>query len=219
MQHWRFAKLNGIFVKSYCRMRLFYIAFTAPLLLFATSCLQRTAVIQPPEIDPTAAAAKALKSFDTNSDGKLDEDELAISALSLKLWDANGDGGVTEPEIVERLESFAETKVGLVATASYVSWNRKPLAGAKIAFEPVSFLGDGMQPSSGTTNDSGTADMCVAESLLPHPNVTGIQPGLYKVRITHPEISLPEKYNTNTMLTFECSPIDSLPPPTFELSK
>lgn len=200
-------------------MRTFRPSATLLLLLFATSCIQTTTAVKPPVIDPAAAAAEAIKLYDGNSDGKLDKDELAVSSLDLVMWDDDKDGGITEPEISQRLQAFIDSKVGLMTTTCEVSWNGEPLKGAKVEFEPEAFFDGGVEPSSGVTNESGMAKICVAEALLPHPSVTGIQPGLYKVRITHPEIPLPEKYNTATTLTYESSPIDTLPQPIFDLSK
>ena len=200
-------------------MKVRRFAITILLLLVASSCTQSTVVVKPPKIDPGKAASGAIKQYDGNGDGKLDEDELAVSALGLAMWDVDKDGGVAEAEITQRLEEFIDSKVGLMTTTCYVSWNGEPLDGAKVDFESEAFLGDGVQPSTGVTNESGMAKICVAKELLPHPNVTGIQPGLYKVRITHPEVTLPAKYNSDTTLTYESSPIDTLPQPSFDLSK
>ena len=173
----------------------------------------------PPGIDPASASAAAITQYDANGDDKLDDQELAKTALSLRLWDANRDGAVTATEIADRLGHFINSRVGLAGVTCSVSWNRSPLVGAEVVFEPEVFLGEDVKRSTGTTGRGGVVPMSVAEEFLPQPNMKGIQPGLYKVRITHPEIELPDIYNTNTTLTFEYSPVDNLPPPRFQLTR
>ena len=189
------------------------------LLCAMVSCSKQGLRVRPPGVDPAVAAKEAMTQYDANGDGKLGEGELTKTALSLQLWDSNRDGGITESEIVERLGHFIDSGVGLVAVTCHVSWNRSPLEGAKVVFEPEAFLGEDVQPSSGTTGPDGAAHMSMADEFLPRPNVKGIQPGLYKVRISHPQTELPDIYNTNTTLTYEYSPLDTLPSPRFHLSK
>ena len=171
------------------------------------------------EIDPAGAAAEAMSQLDTNSDGTLDEEELTKSALSLGLWDANQDSGITSDEVEARLNQFVAAEIGLTAARCSVTLDREPLVGATIVFEPESFMGDGVQQSTGITGSDGMTVMSIADDFLPQPNMKGIQPGLYLVRITHPEINLAEEYNSATTLTYECSPVDTLPSPSFDLSK
>ena len=47
------------------------------------------------------------------------------------------------------------------------------------------------------------------------PTMRGIRSGLYKVRITHPDLDINKKYNENTTLSFELSPMDNVLMPTF----
>ena len=194
------------------------IATLCCLVLFASaSCSNQTRRVQHPDIDPAESATKAMAQYDANGDAQLDDNELANSAISLKLWDTDGDGAVTQPEITQRLGQFVDSGVGMSAVIGSVSWQRAPLPGAKVVFEPEAFLGEGMLTASGTTDESGETKISVADEFLPHPNMKGIQPGLYRVRITHPEVNLPDVYNTNSTLTFESSPVDNLPDPKFDL--
>ena len=60
--------------------------------------------------------------------------------------------------------------------------------------------------------------MRIAEEDLPESQkgMVGIHNGTYRVEITHPEVSIPAKYNTETTLGFE--PAGASIRATFELS-
>ena len=70
---------------------------------------------------------------------------------------------------------------------------------------PESFLGDTLQPGEGTTNDRGMAKPVTVGAPAGLP---GVEFGIYRVRITHPEIDIPARYNLETELGLELSPLE-----------
>ena len=50
----------------------------------------------------------------------------------------------------------------------------------------------------------------IPEVVAEDPVLTGVRPRLYKIRVTHPDIDIPAKYNDDTTLSFDASPIDVL---------
>ena len=91
------------------------------------------------------------------------------------------------------------------------------MEGAEVVFEPEGFLGGSVEEGTGTTDMEGVAEMVAEEIVKDDPTLRGIRASLYKVRITHPDVKLPAKYNDDTELFFELSPIEMIDPPTFKL--
>ena len=48
----------------------------------------------------------------------------------------------------------------------------------------------------------------IPEVVAEDPVLTGVRPGLYKIRVTHPDLNIPARYNDETTLTFDASPLD-----------
>jgi hypothetical protein len=164
--------------------------------------------IDAPDIDPNAAADKALELYDTNEDNSLGEEELAhcpgIRSL-ISLYDKDGNKSVDHAEIAQRLGELFRNRVGLTQLRSTVTYRGRPLPNATIVFEPERYLIDEVQPAQGMTNSYGAAQIGIAEEHLPEHlrNMKLVQYGTYKVRITHPKIQLPAKYNNETTLGYE----------------
>ena len=163
-------------------------------------------------INPTTAAASALEAFDGNGDGKLNSEELAKCpplAQALSSFDANSDGQLSGEEIGARLSRLFGSGSSLLGAECVVLVKGRPLPGAKVVLRPVAFLEGSLQVAEATTDQAGTARPSVGDAHLP-ANLQGsplMQPGLYHVEITHPEQSLPAKYNTATELGFLADPI------------
>lgn len=178
------------------------------LSLALTGCGRGPARIDAPEIDPESSADKAIELYDSNNDNSLNEAELAgcpgIRSM-VSLYDTDGNKSVDRTEIAQRLGELFKNRVGLTQLRSRVTYRGRPLPNATIVFEPESYLGDDVQTAQGTTNSNGSAQMGIAEDHLPE-NVRKmklVQYGTYKVRITHPKIQLPAKYNSETTLGYE----------------
>jgi hypothetical protein len=181
-------------------------------LLFASvyllGCSGGPSRVEPPDVDPEAAAAEALELYDTDNNGTLNETELAGCPGMLAArgaYDADTSGEITAEEIAERLEALHKYGVGLTRLQCEVRLNGRPLAGAEVEFEPEAYLGDEMLPAYGTTNDRGLAQMAIPAESLPseQQRLKAIQYGTYKVRITHPQTALPARYNAETTLGYE----------------
>ena len=73
---------------------------------------------------------------------------------------------------------------------------------------PEPYLGEEIKQAAGTTGKSGAASIAVPDEELPknQKGIRGVHSGTFRVEITHPEISIPAKYNTETTLGFETNP-------------
>jgi hypothetical protein len=180
------------------------------ILICLTSCNSPPPRVVAPSFNPGKIAAGAIQEYDANGDGALAGDELSKAASirsALSSYDADGDGRVTAEEIQKRMEKFAATKVGLMKFLCRVSLNGQPLQGATVTLRPEPFLKDVVQVASGVTDASGKVQLEIADDLLPASDrgLHAMQPGLYWVEITHPTISIPARYNTETTLGREVS--------------
>jgi hypothetical protein len=181
------------------------------LTVLICGCSGGPATVKPPKIDVSSAAAQAIELYDTNHDGKLSQEELAkcpAIMVSLDGYDANHDKFVDQQEIQDHLAYLLRNGTGATQLACNVTYQGSPLSGAKVVFEPEPYLGNDIQTAEGTTNNSGAAELGMPPEKAPAAlkNMKLIQYGTYKVRITHPTIKLPAKYNTETTLGYETIP-------------
>jgi hypothetical protein len=72
-------------------------------------------------------------------------------------------------------------------------------------FEPEEYLGEELQAARGVTDAAGVAAMGIPPEFLPEHlhRLKALHYGTFKVRITHPTITLPARYNTATELGYE----------------
>jgi hypothetical protein len=191
------------------------------LALWSEGCNQSPARIAAPKIDPEHAGAAAVAAYDRDGDGRLSKLELKkCPALlgSLKAYDANSDEQIDAEEIAAQLKSWEATRVGITAAPVIIRLDGRPLAGAKVLLEPEPFLEGAVMPASAETSASGVAGLSMAPEDLPKGVRAGVQPGFYKIRLTHPTQRIPVKFNEETELGLEVKPLfDTFNPPIFDL--
>jgi len=173
-----------------------------------SGCGKQPRRLRPPDVDPAAAAATALERYDANHNQVLDPLELqACPALagSLDKYDGDADGVLAAEEIAQGIDRWRSGQTGALSLPFQVKWAGLALEGAQVRLVPEGFLGDGVLPAVGTAGPGGRGFIGIEPALLPKgaPRVPLVQPGLYRVEITHPTVSLPEKYNTHTTLGIE----------------
>lgn len=120
--------------------------------LTLVGCSDRPGRAEPPQIDPSAAAAEALASLDSDGDGRLNANELGACPglnAAIKAVDSDHDGNLSAEEIAARIRQWTEGRVALVAVNCSVAQNGRPLAGATVTFVPEKFLGPNIKPASG----------------------------------------------------------------------
>jgi hypothetical protein len=189
--------------------RWIYVVVGLCILLPVTAgCSRGPARVPAPSIDPDSAADKAIELYDTDHDRALSDNELARCPgirTTISLYDQDGNRSIDREEIIRRLSDLLKNRVGLTQLRSRVTYRGRPLPDAQIVFEPEPYLGDEVQVAEGTTNSHGSAQIGIAEEYLPENvrNMKLVHYGTYKVRITHPTIKLPSRYNSETTLGYE----------------
>ena len=166
----------------------------------------------PPSVDPALAANTAMSQYDKNGDGELDREELAACPAlidALVEYDLNGDKQISHEKLTVIQKKMYNSEISLTATYCRVTLNGKPLQGAKVLFIPEGFLGENTTlPAEGVTDGSGMTDMSVPVEELPEElkRYRKLHAGVYRVEITHPEVELPARYNTESELGYEVHP-------------
>jgi hypothetical protein len=152
-----------------------------------------------------------MEAFDQNADSQLGRDELAACPPlvdAMPTYDGNRDGLLTHEELVKGIETWAERKIGAFPLQFTVRMDGRPFEGAQVLLKPVDFLGDAFKPASGEADGAGAGSLNLAPSDRPEdlpPNLPLIQPGLYRVEITHPTVKVPAKYNETSTLGLEAA--------------
>jgi hypothetical protein len=154
-----------------------------------------------------------MEIYDADKNGSLSKAELEKCPgmlAAVAVYDSDGSGSISRDEIVARITALRKLGVGLARLVCDVSLNGKGLKDAVVDFEPETYLGDEVMPAQGITNERGIAQIAISSDKLPasQRHLKAIHYGTYKVRITHPSIKLPAKYNTETTLGYESRPGD-----------
>lgn len=173
-----------------------------------TGCNRGPAAVHLPDVDPVAASQQAIEMYDKNGDGQLSTTELASCPgilAHLAVYDTDKNGSVSREEIEEQIVRLRASRTGLTSLRIRVRLNGKPLKGAKVKLVPEAYLGEEVKTAWGTTNARGSATMDVRDEDLPlgEAGLIGVHYGTYKVEVTHPNASIPAKYNTQTTLGYE----------------
>jgi hypothetical protein len=191
------------------RLTLLVLGF---ILCGSSSCTRGRSGLRPPDIDAKAAGEAAITALDTSGDRVLSGQELdRIPAIrsALGMFDTDGNKQVSAEEIAARIESWQIVPVPAIPMNCSVRLGRRPLAGATITLEPESFLADQLRPASGITDSSGFAYLSMESGDGVTSGSSGVQCGLYKVRISKrsgTKEQIPAKYNSETTLGLEVAP-------------
>lgn len=178
---------------------------------FVLGCGNAPSRLQQNSFSPSSAASAAMKEYDKNSDGSLDDGELG-SFVSIKndltQFDSDNSKTISESELVQRFEKWQALKVALVPCSFVVKLDGKPLTDADITLEPESFLSSTLQPCVGKTDATGrVSPNKVASGSDPDlAGLTGVPPGLYKLKVTHPKLEKLKKYHSETTLGLQVAP-------------
>ena len=178
------------------------------LLLGLIGCSRGPSRVKPPDINPESAASEAIRLYDTNSDGALDETELAkcpAILMDAKTYDVDSNGKITQEEIAARIAGLRKNRVGLTGLSCHVKLNGLPLKNATVDFDPEPYLGTDIKSAHGITDDTGVAEMAIRPEELAQDqqDLKAIHYGTYKVRVTHSKVKIPARYNTETTLGYE----------------
>jgi hypothetical protein len=189
-----------------------YIPLLTAVGLFALpGCGDTTARLSQTTFNARTAAADAISACDKNSDGKLDENELnAIPAIKSDFpqFDKDNNKSVDANEIAERLEQSLALKVALVPCSFVVKLDGKPLVDADVTLEPENFLASTLQPCIGKTDSTGrvSPSKIASDGDGNDAGLTGVPPGLYKLKITHPKLEKLPQYHSETYLGLHVAP-------------
>lgn len=206
-------------------MRIVWLCIPFIVMMFICGCQPGSqSAIKPPSVDPADAAAAAIEAHDADRDGKLSETELvAVPGLlaALAKYDTDGDRHLSGKEIGARLESMYSGGVGLMSCQCTVILGGQPLSGAAVRLIPEEFLGGAVLAAEGVTDGNGNVTLAVDDAKLPEDQrgLHAMQPGVYRVEITHSNLQIPARYNRQTTLGHEVHPGDRISDAIFEVSK
>jgi len=181
------------------------------LMIIVPGCSRRPQRVHPPTIDADSAGKQAIQLFDTDGDGQLSRAELSACPgilNSLSRFDKDNLDSVDADAITARIREWQATRIGIMTIQCRVTLDGVPLSGANVKLIPETFLGDSIQPASGVSDTTGGCSPAIAAEDLPdsQQGLRGVQIGLYKAEITHPDRELPSWYNVETELGCEIAP-------------
>lgn len=162
-----------------------------------------------PDIDAKEATDVAFELYDTDGDGSLNRVELKQCPGvkdAIYVYDADGNGLISMGEMENRIAAW-KNGPAMMTLECGVTLDGKPLEGTLVEYVPEECLQEWLQTASGITGPDGITSIGIPAEFLPatHQRVRALYAGVYKIKITHPERSIPEKYNTRTTLGHEVS--------------
>ena len=177
----------------------------------AAGCSSQPDAFEAPDVNAESAAEQALDLYDSNGDDALNRQELTRCPGMLgkmKLYDANSNGSLERDEIVQRVAELLNRGTGGTTLSAQVYLNGSPLRGATVVLEPEPYLGGEVQAAQGVTNGAGTTNLAIPPEYVPEQlrRIKTVHYGTFKVRITHPKVPIPAKYNSETQLGYETEP-------------
>jgi len=175
----------------------------------AAGCATRPARVTAPRIDATRAAAEAIRLCDREGNGTVSPAEAAASpglAAAFERIDTNHDGVLSAAEIAARIADWANHGVGIVAQPIQITWNGKPLADGRVELVPEPYLARWLMPAAAAIAPNGICNPSLSSEDLPKGLRTGMHCGFYTVRVTHPTVKVPARYNADSILGIEVLP-------------
>jgi hypothetical protein len=167
----------------YIRAGYFGVACAAVL----AGCSSRPSRVELPDFNPQQIGARAVEMYDSDGDGSLggsELDKVKSLASAMSQLDSDRDQKISAEEIAARIRHYQDYKAGLLSVYCKLMKAGRPVANAKITYEPEVFFDRSILPAYGTTDASGGSVMSVAEEHRPIPAATGVRPGFYRVRVT-----------------------------------
>lgn len=156
-------------------------------------------------VDPTAAASAAIVAWDKDANQQLDPAELVAAPglrAALGAVDADRNGAITADELRNRLQALQGLPRTNTSFMVRVLYKGKPLSGATVRLIPEEYLRPNVLTASGLTNQNGAC-----HPLIDHDGWTeqqrqsyGLECGMYRVEITHPQVKLSARYHAQTEL-------------------
>ncbi len=192
----------------------------SPIIVLATAlssgCSSGPGRVQPPDIDAGDAAAEAIELYDKDGDGAIAGSELdavpGIKAAMETIDVSPKDDKATEDEIAARIESWQETRIGVMTVSCTVTLDGRQVTDATVTFEPESFLGSNIQAGVADIGPGGGGTVTIPKDKRPATDTPpGVQLGFYRVRISklaNGQESIPAMYNKETTLGQQVAPDD-----------
>lgn len=178
-------------------------------LAITAGCAGGPARVTAPRIDASWAASAAIRLCDRDGNGTVSPSEAAASpglAAAFERIDTNQDKSLSATEITARIADWANHGVGIVAQPVQITWNGKPLAGGRVELVPEPYLNRWLKPAGSAIAPNGMCRPSLPPEDLPQGLRTGMHCGLYTVRITHPTLKVPARYNEQSILGIEMRP-------------
>lgn len=185
------------------------LAVAGAALTLAAGCASGPARVTAPRIDATWAASAAIRLCDRDGNGTVSPSEAAASpglAAAFERIDTNHDGRLSAAEIASRIADWANHGVGIVAQPVQITWNGKPLAGGRVELIPEPYLDRWLKPAGSAIAPNGICNPSLPPKDLPQGLRTGMHCGFYTVRITHPTLKVPARYDQESILGIEVLP-------------
>jgi hypothetical protein len=161
-----------------------------------------------PSWDPVELTNKAFSLFDSNGDAELDSKELKAApglGSSIKAIDTNSDGKMSRSELESRFALYKSGKVALQSVTFQVLYKNRPLEEGSVRMIPEPFLEGLCEPAEGMIFGGATTPTIVGQKL------PAMRLGFYRIEVTSDAKKIPAKYNTETTLGMEVSPVSDGP--------
>jgi hypothetical protein len=173
----------------------------------SVGCSSRQPRIQAIGVDADSLSQDLIAELDRDGNGTLSSVELEKLPPvynNRSAYDTDGNGEITSAELEARFAEIFGHNVGVLPASCRVTRAGRPLVGAEVRFVPPKALKGTLPPASGVTDGNGVAGLRLAPEDMPKnfpsPRAAVMRPGIYLVEVRHPDVQIPQQYNTQTTL-------------------
>jgi hypothetical protein len=178
------------------------------LCMICLGCSGGPAAIPPVDVDIPQLTLQFMETYDNDKNGRLSREELASFAPAADWAQTLRKQDLSSNDLEQYLTRVFDRRIGLVSSTCVVTRKGQVLAGAEVRLVPIPLLNNVLPTGQGVTDAYGGVMLSAPREKLPAATqrIEGVMPpGLYLVEVTHPNIKIPEKYNTRTELGLELS--------------
>jgi hypothetical protein len=178
------------------------------LCMICLGCSGGPAALPPVDVDIPQLTQQLMDTYDKDKNGQLSREEVASFAPAADWYQALRKQEVSSDDLEQYLTRVFDRRIGLVSAMCVVKRKGQVLPGAEVRLVPISPLRNVLPTGQGVTDAHGGVMFSAPREKMPAATqrVEGVMPpGLYLVEVTHPNIKIPEKYNTRTELGLELS--------------
>lgn len=167
----------------------------AGALLSVAGCGSQPERVIVPKYNPNAFAKSLIERCDADASGTISKQEATRApglVANFSRYDTDGDSAISQAELAARAQLWADRGDGLVSIRCVVKQNGRQLKNVTVKLIPDESLEGVIQPAETVSHEARASSLSIPPELKSeaHQKLTGMQYGLYRIEVSHPDMTL-----------------------------